>query len=111
MPTSNSDINLLMSTFVPDSSTAIITIPVNINIWRTDEGTGNYWENTPALKDSLRKVFGFLNWLYSQNQNPSDPIPGAKHIPDTKVRFVIDTFYYYNNLYFVCDHKRETIFS
>lgn len=97
LPTSNLDTNLLMSTFVPDSSTAIITIPVNINIWRTDEGTGNYWENTPALKDSLRKVFGFLNWLYSQNQNPSDPIPGAKHIPDTKVRFVIDTFYYYNN--------------
>jgi hypothetical protein len=97
LPQNNADANLLMTTYIPDSSTAIITIPINLNIWRTDEGAGNYWENTPAFKDSLRKVIGFLNWIFSDNDLPSDPITGAKFIPDTKVRFVIDSFYYYNN--------------
>jgi len=37
-----------------------------------------------------------VNQIYQTNEQFSDPIDGAVYIPDTKVRFEIDTIYYYN---------------
>ncbi|MBP5497445.1 MAG: hypothetical protein J6X98_09795 [Bacteroidales bacterium] len=66
-PTNIYDIGLLVSSYIPNNSTPIVTIPVNINIWRKDDGTGNYWQDTPAFRDSLRLVFDYLNTIYSNN--------------------------------------------
>jgi len=40
-----------------------------------------------------------LNQFYANNAQYSLHIPGAQYIPDTRVRFEIDNFYYYNNSY------------
>ena len=91
------DTNLLALSYIPNESTPIITIPVNINIWREDDGTGSWWQDTPAFRDSLQKTFYYLNLIFSQNYYYSLSIPNAQWIGDTKVRFVLDTVYYYNN--------------
>ena len=91
------DTGLLALSYIPNDSTPIITIPVNINIWRKDDGTGNWWQDTPAFRDSFRLAFDYLNFFYSHNVIYSLHIPNSQLIPDTRVRFVIDTFYYYNN--------------
>ncbi|MBQ4440874.1 MAG: hypothetical protein II899_02050 [Bacteroidales bacterium] len=105
-PSDNQDTNLMMRSFIPTDTTPIITIPVDIHIWREDDGTGNYWLDTPAFRDSLRKVFGFLNYIYSTNEPYSETIPNAIFIEEARVRFEIDTFYYYNNSYLA--HKNTT---
>ena len=91
------DTEMLALSYIPNESTPIITIPVNINIWRKDDGTGNWWQDTPAFRDSLRLAFDYLNFFYSHNVIYSLYIPNTQFVTDTRVRFVIDTFYYYNN--------------
>ncbi len=97
VPTDIYDTGLLSLSFIPNDSTPLITIPVNINVWRKDDGTGNYWQDTPAFRDSLRLAFEYLNIIYSQNQPYCLNIPNSQFIADTRVRFVIDTVFYYNN--------------
>ena len=97
LPFDNLDSNLMMSSFIPNDTTPIVTIPVDIHIWREDDGTGNYWLDTPAFRDSLRKVFEYLNIIYSCNVPYSETILNTVFINDARVRFEIDTFYYYNN--------------
>lgn len=100
------DSGLLAKNFIPNDSTPIITIPVNINVWRNDDGTGNCWLDTPEWKDSLQKAFFWLNYIYSHNEPYLLNIPNTQFIEDTRVRFVIDTIYYYNNS--VMAHKCST---
>ncbi|MDR1346080.1 MAG: T9SS type A sorting domain-containing protein [Bacteroidales bacterium] len=95
--TDHDDVNLLASSYIPGASTPVCTVKVNIHIWRNDDGTGNYWQDTPAYRDTMRLVFSYLNQIYANNNSYSMNIPGAPLIPDTKVRFEIDSFYYYNN--------------
>ncbi len=92
-----SNSNLLLNKFVPDSSTPIKTIHLSFHVWRDDNGLGNFWLNTQAYRDTLRMVIGYLNWIYSENVAFSDPISNAVFIPDTKVRFELDSVYYYDN--------------
>ena len=87
------DTGLLALSYIPNDSTPIKTIPVIINVWRKDDGTGNYWLDTPAFRDSLRLSFYYLNWIYSHNATYSLTIPNAQFVLDARVRFVIDTFY------------------
>ena len=96
-PTDIYDTGLLALSYIPDNSTPIVTIPVNINVWRKDDGTGNWWLDTPAFRDSLRLAFDYLNFVYYHNETYSLNIPNAQFVPDARVRFVIDTIYYYNN--------------
>lgn len=96
-PADINDINLLMSSYIPNDNTPIKTIKINFNVWRLDDGTGNYWLDTPEYRDTLQMVINYLNYIYSNNDTFSDPIPGADFIPDTKVRFEIDTVFYINN--------------
>ena len=103
-PISMYDTSLLLSSYIPNESTPIVTIPVNINIWREDDGTGNWWQNTPAFRDSLQLAFNYLNIIFSQNVPYSLYIPNAQFIEDTKVRFIIDTVYYYNNSLLAHEH-------
>ncbi len=91
------DESLLISSYIPTTNTPIITIPVNINVWREDNGTGNWWLDTPAYRDSLQKAFDYLNQIYGHNEEYTLYIPNAQFILDTRVRFVIDTVFYYNN--------------
>ena len=91
------DINLLASSYIPDSITPIVTIKVNVNVWRENDGTGSYWLDTPAFRDSLRMLFNYLNYQFAVNQIYSDPVSNAEFILDTKVRFELDTVYYYND--------------
>ena len=96
-PQNAEDTMLYMQRFVPDESTPVKTIPLNINVWRNDDGTGNWWQDSQAFRDSMQVVIGYLNYIYWNNVPFSDTIFDAVFIPDTKIRFEIDTFYYYNN--------------
>jgi hypothetical protein len=96
-PTNSYDMNLLIQSYIPNNVSPVITIPVNINVWRKDDGTGNWWQDTPAFRDSLQLAFDYLNIMYSQNVPYTLNIPNTQFIVDTKVRFIIDTVYYYNN--------------
>ena len=96
-PQNAEDTMLYMQRFVPDESTPVKTIPLNINVWRNDDGTGNWWQDSQAFRDSMQVVIGYLNYIYWDNVPFSDTIFDAVFIPDTKIRFEIDTFYYYNN--------------
>ena len=97
IPLNWEDSGLLAKNFIPSDSTPIITIPVNINVWREDDGTGNCWLDTPEWRDSLQMAFFWLNYIYSHNEPYLLNIPNTQFIEDTRVRFVIDTIYYYNN--------------
>ena len=94
--------------FVSDENTPIITLPVNIHIWREDDGTGNWWQDTPAFRDSLQVTFDYLNFIYAHNVPYSLDIPNTQFIEDTKVRFLIDTVYYYNDSYMAYQTSPET---
>ena len=96
-PQNAADTMLYMHRFIPEESTPIKTIPLNINVWRNDDGTGSWWQNSQAFRDSMGIVIGYLNYIFENNVPFSDTIPDAVFIPDIKVRFMIDTFYYYNN--------------
>ena len=106
-PSDNQDTSLMIRSFVPNDSTPIVTIYVNMHIWREDDGTGSYWLDNQAYRDSLRKAFDFLNMIYSHNNYYSENIPNAPFIEDTRVRFEIDTFFYYNNSYMA--HQKHFI--
>lgn len=62
----NQDENLMISSYIPNESTPVINIPVIIHIYREDDGTGSYWQDSPNFRDSLRQVFIYLNNIYSQ---------------------------------------------
>jgi len=96
-PDNENDVNLLISNYIPNDNTPIKTIKINFNIWREDDGTGNYWLDTPAYRDTLQMIVDYLNYIYSNNVPFSDPVQGAVFIPDSKIRFEIDTVYYINN--------------
>ena len=96
-PLDRTDTFLLASSFIPNNETPIITIPININIWSENDGTGSYWQNNDAFRDSLQRVIDYLNTIYTNNVAYSLNIPNAQFISDTKVRFEIKNFYYYNN--------------
>lgn len=93
--------NLLLNKYVPDSNTPIKTIHLSFHVWRNDNGTGSFWQNSQAYRDTLRMVVGYLNWIYSENIAFSDPISNAVFIPDTKVRFELDSVYYYDSTIFL----------
>ena len=97
IPQNAEDTMLYMQRFIPDESTSIKTIPLNINVWRNDDGTGSWWQDNQAFRDSMQIVIGYLNYIYANNIPFSDTISDAIFISDTKIRFEIDTFYYYDN--------------
>lgn len=96
-PQNSLDSTLMIQSFIPNSSSPTITIPISINVWRRDDGSGNWWLDCDAFRDSMALAFDYLNNIYSQNIPYSLFIPNTQYISDTKVRFIIDTFYYYNN--------------
>ena len=96
-PTDHYDTALFISSYIPDQYTPVVTIPVSIHVWRKDDGTGNWWQDTPAFRDSLQVAFDYLNFIYAHNVPYSLDIPNTQFIEDTKVRFLIDTVYYYNH--------------
>ncbi|MDD3691746.1 MAG: T9SS type A sorting domain-containing protein [Bacteroidales bacterium] len=96
-PIDANDSNLLISNYIPNDCTPIKTIRINFNIWRLDDGTGNYWLDLPEYRDTLQMIIDNLNYIYSTNVSSSDPIQGAVFISDTRVRFEIDSVYYINN--------------
>ena len=96
-PIDANDSNLLISNYIPNDYTPIKTIRINFNIWRLDDGTGNYWLDLPEYRDTLQMIIDNLNYIYSTNVSSSDPIQGAVFISDTRVRFEIDSVYYINN--------------
>ncbi|HOS16478.1 MAG TPA: hypothetical protein PKX15_05670, partial [Bacteroidales bacterium] len=107
---SQADSNIFMSNFIPNNTTPIVYIKINFHIGRKDDGTGNLWLDTPEYRDTLQQVVDWLNVFFSNNHLPSDTIHDAQFISDIKVRFVIDTFYYYNNS-FIAYCYNETSFQ
>ncbi len=90
--------NLLLTKHIPDSiKTPVKTITISFHVWRNNDSTGNYWQDLQAYRDTLRTIVNSLSDFYTTNWAPSDPIPNAQFIRDPKVRFVLDTVYYYNN--------------
>ena len=74
----------------------ITTIPVNINVWQKDDGTGN-WQNTERHLDRLDTIINYVNGHYQDVGEPSDPIPGVQELRDTKIRFRLNAVYFYKN--------------
>ena len=98
MPSGANDTELLMQKFIPDNTTPVKTIKMDIHIWRNDDGTGNRWLNNQAYRDTMQMAVDWLNHFFTNNDVPYClSIPGAQYIPDVKVRFEIENFYYYNN--------------
>ena len=87
----------LQQKFIPNDTTPIKTIKMDIHIWRNDNGTGNRWLDSQAYRDTMKMAVNWLNRVFSQNAPYCLHIPGAQFISDTRVRFEIDTFYYYDN--------------
>ena len=59
-PKNAEDTMLYMQRFIPDESTPVKTIPLNINVWRNDDGTGSWWQNNQAFRDSMYLVIEYL---------------------------------------------------
>ena len=98
IPDNWDDSLLLLSNFIPrDDSFPVISIKVNIHIFREDDGTGNRWLDTEEYRDSLRMMFDYANQISSNNCMYSEYIPNAEFIQDPKYRFILDSIYYYNN--------------
>ena len=98
IPNGWSDSLLFLSNFIPSNDTfPIISIKVNVHIFRRDDGTGNRWLDTEEYRDSLRMMFDYANYISSNNCQYSEDIQNAEFIPDTKYRFILDSVYYYNN--------------
>lgn len=74
----------------------IVVIPININVWQKDDGTGN-WQDTEAHRERLNTVIDFLNAHYRDVGTPSDPVEGVDSIRDTKIRFQLEGVYFYRN--------------
>ena len=98
IPDNWEDSLLLLSNFIPrDDSFPVISIKVNVHVFREDDGTGNRWLDTEEYRDSLRMMFDYANQISSNNCIYSESIPNAEFIPDSKYRFILDSIYYYNN--------------
>ncbi len=74
----------------------VVTIPININFWQQDDGSGN-WQNTPASIARLDQIVAWLNGYYDSNCPPSDPIAGVPFLNDTKIRFEAKYYFYQNS--------------
>ena len=64
LPQNAEDTMLYMHRFIPDENTPVKTIPLNINVWRNDDGTGSWWQNSQSFRDSMYLVIGYLNWVF-----------------------------------------------
>jgi hypothetical protein len=82
--------------FIPDSNTRIIYIPVNFNIFRNSTGTNNFPDNE-TVRNNFRQVVVWMNNFYKNNAIPSDSVPGYILLPESKVQFVFNDVYYYND--------------
>ena len=107
-PTDHYDTALFISSYIPDQYTPVVTIPVSIHVWRKDDGTGNWWQDTPAFRDSLQVAFDYLNFIYAHNVPYSLYIPNTQFVEDTKVRFLIDTVYYHNDSHLAFENNIDS---
>ena len=99
---------MFISSYIPDQYTPVVTIPVSIHVWRKDDGTGNWWQDTPAFRDSLQVAFDYLNFIYAHNVPYSLYIPNTQFVEDTKVRFLIDTVYYHNDSHLAFENNIDS---
>lgn len=94
----------LQTHYIPSTNfEAVKTIPINIVIFGEDDPNGiqnnsTGFPITPSdVATDLSNYQIWLNVAYAQTQNTTCPPMNPAYLPDSKVRFVIKQFYFYNN--------------
>lgn len=70
-----------------------VIIPINIEIWQKDDGTGNYIDNALNRKTFAQTIVN-LNRFYTNIEASSDPFPWVKDYTTTKIHFVLMNLYF-----------------
>lgn len=77
------------SAYVPGQALnpgAIKTIRIAVHVWQDENGGNNYPDNE-ATRTLINGAIAHLgNDMWSNNEPPSDPVPGAPFISDTRIR-------------------------
>jgi len=84
--------------YLPDISTPVKTLHVNINIWQRSDGTGNL-SNIPSHINRLKQIIQWVNLKYENvNTNIIPPLSyNVDTYNDSKIRVVLDSIYFYQD--------------
>lgn len=82
--------------YIPPADQSIKYVKIAFHIWRDDAGNG-LCGDSPELREHLDQVLDWINGWMANTGVPSDPIPGASLISDSRIRYVLDDVYFYNN--------------
>jgi hypothetical protein len=70
-----------------------VVIYVDVHVWQKDNGTENY-SDAQTNRNRIQQTFDFLDYFYSNNEPPSDPISGIIDYSKTKIRFILNNIYF-----------------
>src|SRR5690554_3236018 len=95
--------------YIPSNEdTFVKTVHVSFHIWQRADGSGSLDENVSNI-NRLKQIISWVNDNYSSNQINLTPLPYTTFLlDDTKLRFVLDSIYFYQDTsidssYFYCD--------
>lgn len=83
-----------LNDFAPAPSDSVLYVKLNFIVFKPSGATGVWDHNTI---DSAQKVIDYVNSVYSTLYAPHLQDSGGAYIPDSKIRFVINSFSYVTN--------------
>lgn len=85
-------------TYIPHQPqyTPIKRLRLVVHVFGKDDGSGNL-QNTPEQVEFIGKIFNHVNWFYTEPELMKPASPLYKHIPDSRIRFVIDTILFHED--------------
>lgn len=86
--------------YVPQDSDGIKTVRLSFHVWNDDNGQGQFSDDINS-RQTFHQIVDWINGWHSNVGPPSDPVPGASTINDTKIRFeLLDENIYLYKLHF-----------
>lgn len=84
--------------YIPAPNQGIKTIKIGLHFWNDNQGNGTF-SDTPETREQFDQIFFWINRWHEIVGEPSDPVPGAATITDTRIRFeIVDLYFYQDSL-------------
>jgi hypothetical protein len=84
-----------MSHWIPSVNTPIKTVKIAFHVFNDDNGEGTIFPDDAQGIADIEQVIIWLNNVYSNVANPTNPKQGVDDLEDTKIRFSLEDIYFY----------------
>jgi hypothetical protein len=84
--------------YIPAPDQGLKYLSISFHIWNDKNGHGSF-QDLPETYEIFSQIMVWINGWHELVGQPSDPVPGASTISDTRMRFILDP----GDIYFYSD--------